>query len=129
MVSAALKAESIPERARLLARDEAQLWLSAPVFEDITEVLNRRKLMRAIPPERRQRIIRLLTENARFIAPTLRVADCQNPDDGMYLELALAAKAGFLVSGDADLLVLDPWRGIRIVKPSEFVRLWDSTAA
>jgi predicted nucleic acid-binding protein len=38
-----------------------------------------------------------------------------------YLELALAASAGIIVSSDADLLDLDPWRGIRILKPAELL--------
>lgn len=38
-------------------------------------------------------------------------------------ELALAAGAHTIVSSDADLLVLDPWRGIRILRPAEFLTL------
>jgi predicted nucleic acid-binding protein len=30
-----------------------------------------------------------------------------------------------MVSSDDDLLVLDPWRGIRIVTPADYVRKWD----
>jgi predicted nucleic acid-binding protein len=33
----------------------------------------------------------------------------------------LAAEADVLVSSDKDLLVLHPWRGIRIVTPAEFL--------
>ena len=35
--------------------------------------------------------------------------------------LALAAGAGTLVSGDADPLVLDPWRGVRILKLAAYL--------
>ncbi len=38
----------------------------------------------------------------------------------MLLEVALAAKASHLITGDEDLLMLDPWRGIRILTPADF---------
>jgi hypothetical protein len=37
------------------------------------------------------------------------------------LELALAAGAETIVSSDDDLLVLDPWRGVRILRPAEYL--------
>ena len=54
--------------------------------------------------------------------PAVRVLECRDPDDDMYLELALAADAEMIVSGDADLLVLSPWRGIPILTASGYLR-------
>jgi len=51
------------------------------------------------------------------------VRDCRDVKDNIYLELAIAAEARIIVSSDKDLLDLDPWRGIRIVRPSEFLML------
>jgi predicted nucleic acid-binding protein len=39
----------------------------------------------------------------------------------MYLELALAAQATAIVSGDRDLLVLHPWHGILILPPAVYL--------
>jgi predicted nucleic acid-binding protein len=39
----------------------------------------------------------------------------------VFSELALAAGAGAIVSGDQDLLVLHPWRGVRILRPAEYL--------
>jgi predicted nucleic acid-binding protein len=41
--------------------------------------------------------------------------------DNRYLELALAARATVIVSGDADLLTPDPWRGVRVLPPAQFL--------
>jgi predicted nucleic acid-binding protein len=41
--------------------------------------------------------------------------------DNSYFALAIAASATVIVSGDEDLLVLDPWRGIRVLRPAEFL--------
>ena len=50
-------------------------------------------------------------------------AACRDPKDNKFLELAVAGSAGYLISGDEDLLVLNPFRGIRIVTPAEFTAL------
>jgi len=42
--------------------------------------------------------------------------------DDIVLECALSGNADFVVTGDKDLLVLDPFRGIRIVSPVAFLR-------
>ena len=52
---------------------------------------------------------------------TKTVADCRDAKDDKYLELAFAAGAGVIVSSDADLLVLHPWRGVRILRPAEYL--------
>jgi predicted nucleic acid-binding protein len=45
--------------------------------------------------------------------------DCRDAKDDKYLEPALAAGAEVIVSSDDDLLVLDPWRGVRILRPAD----------
>jgi uncharacterized protein len=51
----------------------------------------------------------------------VRVTDCRDPKDDKYLELALAA--GAETSGDDDLLVLHPWRSVRILRPADYLAL------
>lgn len=52
---------------------------------------------------------------------SIRVTDCRDAKDNRYLELALAAGADAIISGDADLLVLHPWRGTRILRPADYL--------
>ncbi len=49
------------------------------------------------------------------------MTDCRDPKDNMYLELALASGAGTIVSSDGDLLVLHPWRSVRILRPADYL--------
>jgi len=49
------------------------------------------------------------------------VADCRDRKDNRFLDLALAGRAGLIISGDGDLLDLDPWRGVRILTPAAYV--------
>jgi predicted nucleic acid-binding protein len=60
IVSAALKADSIPERALLQAEEVDVFALSAAVDTEIAEVLNRPKFARAISRRRRERFLRLM---------------------------------------------------------------------
>jgi putative PIN family toxin of toxin-antitoxin system len=50
---------------------------------------------------------------------------CRDPKDNQFLALTLACAADVLVSSDADLLVLHPWRGIPVLSPQEFLKLAD----
>jgi len=46
---------------------------------------------------------------------------CRDPKDDKFLEAALAGKAEAIISGDADLLVLNPFEEISILRPAEFL--------
>jgi putative PIN family toxin of toxin-antitoxin system len=123
IVGAALKEDSTPERALLLARSHETICLSAAIEAEIREVLQRAKFYKYISDASRDRILDILGAAALMFDPVERVSDCRDMKDNKYLELALAVGASFIVSSDHDLLVLDPWRGIRIVRPAEYVRL------
>ncbi|HLD57876.1 MAG TPA: putative toxin-antitoxin system toxin component, PIN family, partial [archaeon] len=49
----------------------------------------------------------------------------EDPDDNVILESAIVAGANFIVSGDPDLLNLKEFNGIKIVKPREFVEIFN----
>jgi len=55
--------------------------------------------------------------------PVEHLTDCRDAKDNKYLEVAAAADATLIVSSDNDLLVLDPWRGVRIVRPAEYLAM------
>jgi putative PIN family toxin of toxin-antitoxin system len=126
VVSAALKVGGTPERALLRAEEVDVLALSAAVNDEIAAVLNRPKFARSISRSRIDRFLRSMREAAVWFEPAVRVTDCRDPKDDKYLELALAAGAAIIVSGDDDLLVLDPWRAVRILRPVDYLRLTES---
>jgi putative PIN family toxin of toxin-antitoxin system len=53
------------------------------------------------------------------ISGTLKA--CRDPDDDKLLEIAVLGQADCIVTGDQDLLVLDPFRGLRIFTPAAFL--------
>ena len=85
------------------------------------EVLHRPRLARFIDAEARDQVLAQLRAVAVWFDPDVRVNDCRDAKDNRYLELALAAGAETIVSSDEDLLVLHPWRGVRIVRAAEYI--------
>ncbi len=47
----------------------------------------------------------------------------RDPEDNMVLECAVEGQAQYVVSGDNDLLALKEFRGIKIVRVSEFLKV------
>ena len=47
----------------------------------------------------------------------------RDPEDNMVLECAIEGQAQYVVSGDNDLLVLKEFRGIQIVRASDFLKV------
>jgi uncharacterized protein len=125
LVSAALKADSIPERALLRALSEPnQLLLSREIEAEYLEVLFRPKFDKYVSVERRQRILDIVVVAAERIELPAAVRECRDAKDDKYLALAAAGRADVIVSSDVhDLLSMHPWRGISILSPSAFIAL------
>lgn len=124
-VSAALKADSVPERALLRAINEPnRILLSQEVEDEYREVIYRPKFDRYLSLERRQRILDLVVVAADRIEQPAVVRECRDPKDDKYLALALAGKAEVIVSSDVHhLLSMHPWRGIPILSPADYLAL------
>lgn len=66
--------------------------------------------------------IESISEYAKPVAPTEMIdAVLSDADDNRVLECAVAAGSETIVTGDADLLRLGSYRGIEIVKVSDFL--------
>jgi hypothetical protein len=59
---------------------------------------------------------------AELVAVIERIAACRDPKDDKFLELAVNGHADLIVTGDADLLALNPFREIPIISPATFVQ-------
>jgi len=72
-------------------------------------------------------LMTLILERAEIPAHHSRVTECRDPKDNMILEAAVDGRATHLVTGDADLHALHPFRGVAIVTPSRFLDLLSKT--
>ena len=63
----------------------------------------------------------MLLREAKLVEINVHVHECRDPEDDKFLDLALSSKADCIVTGDKDLLVLHPFRGILVVTPRGFL--------
>jgi putative PIN family toxin of toxin-antitoxin system len=119
-VSAALKQTSIPALGVRAVERHDVLLKSLATERQLFEVLARPYLASLISPEAHDWLRKLLA-SAETVTITERIAACRDPTDDKFLELAISGRADLIVSGDADLLALNPFRDIRILTPASFV--------
>ena len=119
-ISAALKNRSLPSEAVHLAAERDLLLKSPATEQELFVTLARPRLLPLIPPRFREWLEDLMTA-AELVPIAERIVGCRDPKDDKFLELAVNGYADLIVSGDADLLALDPFRGIPIVTPAIFV--------
>ncbi|HEX3883833.1 MAG TPA: putative toxin-antitoxin system toxin component, PIN family [Stellaceae bacterium] len=121
-VSAALKDGSTPAAAVRIAESEHTLLKSTETERQLFDVLARPRFAPLIPEAAARRFASLIAR-AEIVTINERISVCRDPTDDKFLELAVNGSADLIVSGDSDLLILDPFREIGIVTPAQFVRL------
>lgn len=120
-VSAALSAKSSPALAVYLVERRGILLKSTATEQELLQVVRRPHLASLIAPSFLLWLSRILAA-AEFVTITERVTECRDPKDNKFLELAVNGRADVIVSGDDDLLALNPFREIAIVKPAVFIQ-------
>lgn len=102
-----------------MARDgETEVFISQAILDETLRIL-RDKFHRTDLEEVRGFIERYTTTKEPSV--TLDVVK-NDPADNKILECAVAAEANTVVTGDKHLLALKTYRGMRILRPAEFLR-------
>ncbi len=105
------------------ARNGTVTLISSPaLLAELARVMDRPKfdaILRRTNTSRAQTLtaVRLLAEVVD--PPPLAQAVCRDKDDDAVLALALAAQADIVISGDDDLLCLNPFEGIPVLTPAQ----------
>ena len=95
---------------------------SESVFDEYIEVLFRKKFDKYfISIDERLFIVKLMLSKLHIFLPVEIIMDCRDPKDNKFLELAISANASCIITGDKDLLVLHPFRGIPILNAFDFI--------
>lgn len=72
--------------------------------------------------EEREEFVRLVYQIAEVVPTMTAVHDCSDESDNRILEVAVNGRADVIGSGDRDLLEMNPFRGIPIVTPADYVK-------
>ena len=122
LVSAVILPNTVPASSFDTILDKGYHFLiSKPVFNEITDILMRTKFDRYISQEKRITFLEVFLNHSISIDTTSKILDCRDPKDNKYLELAIDGKADAIITGDSDLLILNPYHRISIITPSVFL--------
>jgi putative PIN family toxin of toxin-antitoxin system len=121
LVSRLILPRSVPGQAVRKAAQEARILISEATLEELAEVLARPKFDAYVTIAERQTFVRLLGRIAETVPIICTVRACRDPRDDKILELAINGQATLIISGDKDLLTLDPFKGIPIRSPAAYL--------
>ena len=105
-----------------------EVFLSPAVIEEINGTIGR--LSPKVGEERTEFLLALwkrLASRCTVLKPVEKGHICRDPKDDAYLHLCIAAGADFLITGDKDLLAVNPGRvalfpkRLKIVTPRQFL--------
>jgi len=111
---------SPPVLALEYARNQATIAICVEICEEIQRILIEKFGWEFAVVEYRLGVL-LAKSVTVAISGTLHA--CRDPKDDMILECAVVSGAECIISGDKDLLVLDPYDGIRIVGPAQYLAM------
>lgn len=122
IISAAMFWTSIPAQALRKARmDKFKIIASHNTLTELYHTLLNSKFNKYVTEAKRVEFFEIYKNALQIIPVTESINACRDPKDNKFLELAVSAKADFIITGDKDLLDLNPFRGTQIITPKEFV--------
>ena len=95
---------------------------SQSLLDELRDVLTRKLRQRSVDV---RAALRLFEETFTLVVPAMIEPICRDRDDDVVLATALAGECVAVVTGDQDLLILDPFRGIRVQSPADFWK-WEA---
>jgi putative PIN family toxin of toxin-antitoxin system len=121
LISAILSPGSVSRKAYDNAREIGVAVYSAATFAEFTETLIRPKFDKYISTEDRLLAISAFENKSQLVEVTIKVDICRDSKDNKFLELAVESGASCIITGDKDLLVLNPFDGVPILTAAEFL--------
>ena len=120
LVSGFLFSGSIPNRSILKAQ-QSQILASDATLMEFAEVMNRPRFDRYLEPILRRKLVAEYMNACKKVVISIPIRACRDPRDDKFLEVAVHGRADAIVTGDADLLALHPFRGIAILTPAAYL--------
>jgi len=120
-VSGVIYPLSVPRRAITAAWAEGIPLLSVPTWDELRAVFQKSKLTRLTNPVIVQSFLDQVWAISELVPTTETIRACRDPRDDKFLELAVHGRADLLITGDSDLLALNPFHSVTILTPAAFL--------
>ena len=121
LISGLLSTTSTPARAVEHAISNGQLVASAATLRELMTKLLSPKFDRYVPRERRDALLLRLAPLVEIVEVVQLIRASRDPSDDKFLEAAVNGRADVVVSGDRDLLELNPFRRIAILTAAAYL--------
>lgn len=121
-VSRLLLPRSLAAQAFDKALAEGRLLMSEATLAELARVLARPKFDRYVDLRDRQSFIEYLAPLVEIVGILQQFTVCRDARDDMFLDVAINGRADAVITGDSDLLALDPFMGVRVLTPSAWLQ-------
>jgi putative PIN family toxin of toxin-antitoxin system len=122
LISGLLITTTTPATALDRAVTTAQLVATTATVRELMTKLLSPKFDRYVPRERRDALLLRLAPLIEVVEVVQQIRACRDPRDDKFLEAAVNGRADVLVTGDKNLLDLNPFRSIAILTPAGYLR-------
>ena len=120
-ISGVLSTTSAPARCVEAVVSGGQVLATEPTLKELFERLLSPKFDPYVTRARREELLSRLAPLVEIVEVVQQVRACRDPHDDKFLEAAVNGRADVLITGDKDLLELNPFRGIAIVSPADYL--------
>ncbi len=103
-----------------IINDRIQILSSYELLEEMSDVLHRPKFQKYFTVDVIQELVSLMLTKVEIVEIKETFDLCRDPKDNFLLDLCAAGRADYLVTGDEDLLALNPFKGTQIIDYKTF---------
>lgn len=121
LISSLFFTTSTPAQAVEKAVTKAQLLATTETLRELIGKLHSPKFDRYVRRERRDALLERVASLVEIVDVVQSIRASRDPKDDKFLEAAVNGRADVIVTGDKDLLDLNPFRGIAIVTPANYL--------
>ena len=122
LVSAILSPRSISAKVLNWWEDNGVILYSTATLTEVLSVLGRSKFSKYIDHDDIDGLSIRIKTVWLFVEILNQVQLCRDPKDDKFIDLALNGEASHVITGDNDLLVLNPIENTSVINPRTF---WD----
>lgn len=128
LISALISKKTSPplQVYRLIKSEDFLLITSSTILEELEDVISRKEIIKLHHRTKKQikEILKEIVETS-YIVPGLVNVEVvkKDPDDDKFVAAAIEGQADYIITGDKPLLNIKEYHGIKIISPTEFIKI------
>jgi uncharacterized protein len=107
----------------ILIEDRISILFSSALITEIESVVKRPKIKKYINENDASVFLDILVSRGELIEVRTEIKICRDPKDDFILALCKDGNADYLITGDKDLLILNPFEDTQIMTIADFNRM------